>query len=330
MELGNLVRIAYKDYDNSQKQRLYLQEGDTILTSKAEMKTDAITQYGIKSSKNSYKTDFYEYKVIKILKAKETDKKNHNFGFILERDSEQTKQTNEKIYFVVLRGTMSIFEWIKDARFELMPPCFKEKINNNNGVKVSKGFNDIYGSKPDDGNDSIRDTVQKFLDKLANEGDKQNKKIYVTGHSLGAALATLSTLHIAENNFSPTLYAFASPRVGNKQFAKQFPEKVYAQIFRIANSEDLVNGLPTGTITELAGDEMKKGKNNDFLAGIEIKGMEKVIEKVPILRSIFTSTKEAYEHVGQPVYFSHQTGAISSNHNMSQTYCGALSGRYLN
>ena len=35
-------------------------------------------------------------------------------------------------------------------------------------------------------------------------------------------------------------------------------------------------------------------------------------------------SKDAYEHVGQPVYFSHQTGAISSNHNMSVTYCGAI------
>jgi hypothetical protein len=76
-----------------------------------------------------------------------------------------------------------------------------------------------------------------------------------------------------------------------------------------------VNGLPTGTITELTGPEMKKEKDpNDFLTGI--------IEMLPILKSIFS--KDAYEHVGQPVYFSHQTGAISSNHNMSVTYCGAI------
>ncbi len=305
MELGNLVRIAYKDYDNSRKQALYLEEGDTILTSQADKK--AITQYWINSPESSDKT---KYTVIKILKAEEINK-NHNFGFILEQKSEQT---NEKIYFVVLRGTISPYEWIKDANFELVPPGFeiKGQVNKENGIiKVSKGFDDIYKSKS--GGDDLYKTVQNFLDKLAKEGDRQNKKIYVTGHSLGAALATLSTLHIAENNFSPTLYAFASPRVGNPTFAQRFSEKVYAQTFRIANSEDLVNGLPTGTITEITGPEMKDP--NDFL-------LTGIIEKLPILKSIFS--KDAYEHVGQPVYFSHQTGAISSNHNMSVTYCGAI------
>jgi hypothetical protein len=312
MELGNLVRIAYNDYDNSQKQALYLKEGDTILTRKAEMIVNPITQYWINSSENSNKTDFYKYKVIKILKAKEIDKA-HNFGFILEQESEQT---NEKTYFVVLRGTISPFEWLKDAKFKLVPPCFEIKGQDNDRVKISEGFNDIYKSKADGDDLSINDTIQNFLNKLAKEGDGQKKKIYVTGHSLGAALATLSTLHIAENNFSPTLYAFASPRVGNLKFAQRFSEKVvYAQAFRIANCEDLVNGLPTGTITELTGPEMKKEKDpNDFLTGI--------IEMLPILKSIFS--KDAYEHVGQPVYFSHQTGAISSNHNMSVTYCGAI------
>jgi len=343
MELGNLVRIAYNDYDNSQKQALYLKEGDTmylkegdtILTSKTEMMANPITQYWINSSESSNKTNFYKYKVIKILKAKEIDK-NHNFGFILEQEPEQT---NEKTYFVVLRGTISPFEWIKDAKFKLVPPCFeiKGQVNKNNDVvkvspscpekkgqvnkdndvvKVSQGFNDIYKSKADGDDLSINDTIQNFLNKLAKEGDGQKKKIYVTGHSLGAALATLSTLHIAENNFSPTLYAFASPRVGNRKFAQRFSEKVvYAKTFRIANCEDLVNGLPTGTITELTGPEMKKEKDpNNFLTGI--------IEISPVLKSIFS--KDAYEHVGQPVYFSHQTGAISSNHNMSVTYCGAI------
>jgi hypothetical protein len=320
MELGNLVRIAYNDYDNSQKQAydnsqkqaLYLKEDNTILTSKTEMRANAITQYWINSSEKSNKTDFYKYKVIKILKAKEIDKA-HNFGFILEQESEQT---NEKTYFVVLRGTISPFEWLKDAKFKLVPPCFEIKEQDNDRVKISEGFNDIYKSKADGDDLSINDTIQNFLNKLAKEGDGQKKKIYVTGHSLGAALATLSTLHIAENNFSPTLYAFASPRVGNLKFAQRFSEKVvYAQAFRIANCEDLVNGLPTGTITELTGPEMKKEKDpNDFLTGI--------IEMLPILKSIFS--KDAYEHVGQPVYFSHQTGAISSNHNMSVTYCGAI------
>lgn len=322
MELGNLVRIAYNDYDNSQKQPLCLKEGYTILTRKAEMTAKAITEYWINSSESSNQSDFYKYKVIKILKAREINKDqhnigfikdHHNFGFILEQESEQS---NEKTYFVVFRGTISLFEWLKDVRFKLVDPCFDINGSVNKDIKVSEGFNYIYESKFDKDHLSINSTVQNFLDNLAQEGDRQNKKIYVTGHSLGAALATLSTLHIAENNFSPTLYAFASPRVGNQPFAKRFQEKLYAQTFRIANCEDLVNSLPTGTITQLAGSEMEK-EHKDFIDTLKEK-----IEEGSVLKSIFS--KEVYEHVCQPVYFSHQTGAISSNHNMSVTYFQAI------
>ncbi|MEM8719888.1 MAG: hypothetical protein AAGE84_11330, partial [Cyanobacteria bacterium P01_G01_bin.39] len=33
---------------------------------------------------------------------------------------------------------------------------------------------------------------------------------------------------------------------------------------------------------------------------------------------------QAYQHIGEPIYFTHQAGAISSNHNMTVTYCEAL------
>lgn len=308
MELGNLVRIVYNDFDNNQKYPLYLKEGDTILTNRTDMTTKAISQYSINPSEDSNKSE-YRYTVSKILEAKEIHEKKR-FCFILERKSEENNN-NEPIYFFVFRGTIQPYEWLQDAKFELVEPSFKINGKGNDSIKVSKGFNDIYAS--------MSNLVDNFLDDLAKKGDKKDKKIYVTGHSLGAAIATLSTLHIAENHFAPTLYAFASPRVGNLEFAKRFSDtEIYSQTFRIANCEDLVNSLPTGTITEWNGPEAvgKKAPDSNSLIGS--------IEKIAILLPIFT--RQAYEHVGQPCYFSHQTGFISSNHNMSVTYCSAIFG----
>ena len=46
-----------------------------------------------------------------------------------------------------------------------------------------------------------------------------NRKIYVTGHSLGAAMATYMTQEIKWNKLGdPTLYTFGSPRLGDHSF----------------------------------------------------------------------------------------------------------------
>ncbi|MBN3927019.1 lipase family protein [Nostoc sp. NMS4] len=308
MELGNLVRIVYNDFDNNQNYSLYLKEGDTILTNRTDMTTKAIFQYSINPSEDSNKSE-YRYTVSKILEVQETDG-NKRFGFILERKPEKN---NEPIYFFVFRGTIQPYEWLHDAKFKLVKPSFKINEKGKDSIKVSEGFNEIYKS--------MSETVDNFLDDLARKGVKKDTEIYVTGHSLGAAIATLSTLHIAENDFAPTLYAFASPRVGNVKFAEHFSDKViYSQTFRIANCEDLVNSLPTGTITDWNGPEAKavgeKAPNSDLLISS--------INKISILQNRFAP--DAYEHVGQPCYFSHQTGFISSSHNMSVTYCSAIFG----
>ena len=75
--------------------------------------------------------------------------------------------------------------------------------------------------------------------------------ITVTGHSLGAALATLSAFDIAENGynctasatFPVTAFAFASPRVGGAGFKKRFDAAAVAvglRVLRVRNARDIV------------------------------------------------------------------------------------------
>ncbi len=49
-------------------------------------------------------------------------------------------------------------------------------------------------------------------------------QLYVTGHSLGGALAVLATLDIAVNTafHSPIMYTLAGPRVSDPDFANRF------------------------------------------------------------------------------------------------------------
>ena len=66
---------------------------------------------------------------------------------------------------------------------------------------------------------------------------KNNLKIWITGHSLGAALATLAADRYGNVQ---GLYTFGSPRVGDRDFKRDFKVKAH----RIVNNSDIVTKVP--------------------------------------------------------------------------------------
>lgn len=66
--------------------------------------------------------------------------------------------------------------------------------------------------------------------------------IFFTGHSLGAALATLAITKFDGRN--SVLITFGSPRVGNKAFCEQVQTAADAGIYRFVNHRDLVTAIP--------------------------------------------------------------------------------------
>jgi hypothetical protein len=103
-------------------------------------------------------------------------------------------------------------------------------------------------------------------------------------------------------------YTYASPRVGNSEFAKECNMRFMT--YRIANSEDVVPGVPPA-VFRFIGEEMIPSS---------------YYNKARSLVAWLTGglTKDIYEHVGYPIVFTSQVGAISSNHNMNATYFHAL------
>jgi triacylglycerol lipase len=75
-----------------------------------------------------------------------------------------------------------------------------------------------------------------------------NQTVWVTGHSLGAALATLATARLcaAGTNVSG-LYTFGSPRAGNHDYAACFGKLAGARTFRFVNHRDIVPRVPPET-----------------------------------------------------------------------------------
>ena len=72
-------------------------------------------------------------------------------------------------------------------------------------------------------------------------------QIWVTGHSLGAAVASLASTWLAYYNTEPRkniiLYTFGMPRVGNYKYALQHDQLVNNS-WRVVNSNDLVPHFP--------------------------------------------------------------------------------------
>ncbi|KAH9681503.1 C2 domain-containing protein [Citrus sinensis] len=135
---------------------------------------------------------------------------------------------------VAFRGTEQT-SW-KDLRTDLMlaPVGLNpERIGGDfkQEVQVHSGFLSAY--------DSVRIRIISLLklsigfkDDSAGPLDKWH--VYVTGHSLGGALATLFALELSSSQLAKqgaifvTMYNFGSPRVGNKRFADVYNELLFS------------------------------------------------------------------------------------------------------
>ena len=88
----------------------------------------------------------------------------------------------------------------------------------------------------------VWDDVKKYIDGLL-----ENRKLWITGHSLGGALATLAASQYPETQ---GVYTFGSPRIGNKKFVKS----IQAPLYRIVRNRDIVTRVPTPPLYRHVGD----------------------------------------------------------------------------
>ncbi|KAK1428994.1 hypothetical protein QVD17_11193 [Tagetes erecta] len=150
---------------------------------------------------------------------------------------------------VAFRGTEQV-KW-KDLRTDLMlvPAGLNpERIGGDfkEEVQVHSGFLGAY--------DSVRTRIISLIKTAIgykdDDADQVSKwHVYVTGHSLGGALATLLALELSSSQLakrgaiSVTMYNFGSPRVGNKKFADVYNQKV-KDSWRVVNHRDIIPSVP--------------------------------------------------------------------------------------
>lgn len=138
--------------------------------------------------------------------------------------------TSGNAIYVVFRGTKTISEWISDATFSQVDYTYVA-----NGGKTETGFTRIYAT--------IRTAIIAKVAALAAGGSYTT--LYVTGHSLGGALATVAAPELAAKTpfGKPITYSFAAPRAGDPIFAGAFDSGV-ATSWRVANTNDEAPRVP--------------------------------------------------------------------------------------
>eukprot|EP00798_Chlamydomonas_sp_ICE-L_P010792 gene10791-16939_t len=108
-------------------------------------------------------------------------------------------------------------------------------------ISIHSGFLEAY--------DSVRQPIFKLIDSITGSGENGTWKVYVTGHSLGGALATVCAYELADRT-SPyskaqniAMYSYGAPRVGNKLFAEKF-DSMIPDSWRIMNPKDIIPTVP--------------------------------------------------------------------------------------
>lgn len=128
----------------------------------------------------------------------------------------------EDSWILVFRGTESARDWAVNRSFGQVSYC---------GGKVHSGFKKALDAVWDD----IYDHVRK----------SKKKPFWVTGHSLGGALAILCAERMCRHGVEVHgVYTFGSPRVGNFEYVKYYDDFLRVRSFRFINHEDIVTRLP--------------------------------------------------------------------------------------
>jgi triacylglycerol lipase len=155
--------------------------------------------------------------------------------FFSVKDTQCFVAHNDQFVVLAFRGTEmdnfhgAIMDWALDLEFKLVP--------DESGGLVHDGFQE--------GINDIWPAVKPFLQTLLSDG--RGRTLWVTGHSLGAALATVGAERVRrDGNFEVRgVYTYGAPRVGDAGFAKNYSDRGLNDItYRFVYDVDVVSKVP--------------------------------------------------------------------------------------
>jgi triacylglycerol lipase len=134
-------------------------------------------------------------------------------------DSLALVASNGEDCVVAFRGTQDLRNWLTDLDCDFTPL---------GTVRVHRGFHQAL--------DSIRHDLESALEATPRQ------RLWLTGHSLGGALAMLCASGWGRAVHG--VYTFGQPRVGDAAFRDDYNRRLGALTFRVIHSDDVVPRVP--------------------------------------------------------------------------------------
>ncbi|XP_044492539.1 phospholipase A(1) DAD1, chloroplastic-like [Mangifera indica] len=216
------------------------------------------------------------------------------------QDKEEISRLGRRDVVIAFRGTATCLEWLENLRATLT----RLPGEDGSGAMVERGFLSLYTSgtamAP-----SLQEMVREEINRLLQIYRDEPISLTLTGHSLGAALATLAAYDI-KTNFKGvpmvTVISFGGPRVGNRSFRRHL-EKQGTKVLRIVNSDDLITKVP-GFVIDEDDDMSKKGD-------VQMAGLPSWIQKR------VEDTQWAYAEIGRELRLSSKDSPYLNNVNVA-------------
>ncbi|WP_299546170.1 lipase family protein [uncultured Tateyamaria sp.] len=140
---------------------------------------------------------------------------------------------NSRVIFVVFRGSESSpHDWINNINHRMVDA--PGHLGGTTNIRVHLGFWASLDSR-------YPEIAAKVKSRRNN-----NQKVFLSGHSLGGALATLCAYRFARAEPIPVdgVYTFGGPRVGNHKFREAYEHHVEGPTFRWVNNKEFAAYLP--------------------------------------------------------------------------------------
>lgn len=246
LRYGQFVEAAYKSFDFDPSSPSYA----TCLFPKSSLlEKSGLAQTGYRLTKNLRATSGIQLPRWIEKAPSWAVTKSSWIGYVAVcQDKEEIARLGRRDVVIAFRGTATCLEWLENLRATLTQVGHnhnRNNNNNNNGPMVESGFLSLYtsGTKC---SSSLQTMVREEISRLLQSYGDEPLSLTITGHSLGAALATLAAYDIKTAfKRAPlvTVISFGGPRVGNRSFRRVL-EKQGTKVLRIVNSDDLITKVP--------------------------------------------------------------------------------------
>lgn len=247
LRYGQFVDAAYKSFDFDPSSPSYA----TCLYPKASLlERSGLPATGYRITKNLRATSG-----IRLPRWIPSTTANSSWiGYVaVSHDKHEISRLGRRDVVIAFRGTATCLEWLENLRATLteLPWSDDIHIQKHSIPMVESGFLSLYTSGTDSF-PSLRQMVHEEISRLLQSYGDQPLSLTITGHSLGAALATLAAYDIKQSfKRAPlvTVISFGGPRVGNRSFRKRL-EKQGTKVLRIVNSDDVITKVPGFVVEE--------------------------------------------------------------------------------